>query len=173
LQEGGKILWDYEIWSVPVYNSADNGQVFLEYICLIFLGLNILSEFRGKILLSSLILPIFFLILFIHGSADIFKALKRFDIVNYLVSPANWLDWSHFVIMSIAWWFWYQQVRMTSQFKIDSSYDILASPADETQARFFMTNSKEEAKFLAFTNSLQDLGQNLKTYTKMTSICGN
>jgi hypothetical protein len=74
--------------------------------------------------------------------------------------------------MSIAWWLWYQQVNMTSQFKIDASYNILASPADETQARFLMTNSTEEAKFLAFSKSFNDLGQNLRTYTNMSSICG-
>ncbi len=61
---------------------------------------------------------------------------------------------------------------MTSQFKIDASYNILASPADETQARFLMTNSTEEAKFLAFSKSFNDLGQNLRTYTNMSSICG-
>jgi hypothetical protein len=74
--------------------------------------------------------------------------------------------------MSIGWWLWYQQVNMTSQFKVDTGYTVLASPADETQARFFMTNSKEEAKFLAFSKSLYDLGQNLRTYSNMTSICG-
>jgi hypothetical protein len=92
--------------------------------------------------------------------------------MKYLLSPANWLDWCHLMIMSIAWWFWYHQVNLTSQFKIDPSYDILASPADETQARFFMTNSTEEAKFLAFSKSLQGLGENLSVYTNMTSSCG-
>ena len=72
--------------------------------------------------------------------------------------------------MSFAWWLWYQQVNMTSQFKVDAGYNILASPSDETQARFFMTDSKEEAKFLAFSKSLFGLGQNLRTYTNTTSI---
>jgi uncharacterized protein YmfQ (DUF2313 family) len=105
--------------------------------------------------------------------ADLSREVKRFNILQYLLSPANWLDWCHFFTMGFAWWLWYQQVNMTSQFKIDAGYNILAYPADETQARFFMTNSTEEAKFLAFSKSLSDLGQNLRIYTNMTSICGN
>jgi hypothetical protein len=99
--------------------------------------------------------------------------VKKFNIFQYLLSPANLLDWCHLVMMGIAWWYWYHQVNMMSLFKIDSSYNILAFPADETQARFFMTNSTEEARFLAFTKSFDALGRNLMAYTNMTSICGN
>ena len=61
---------------------------------------------------------------------------------------------------------------MTSQFKVDTSYNILAPPSDETQACLFITDYKEEAKILAFSKSLFGLGQNLRTYTNMTGICG-
>jgi hypothetical protein len=47
-QEGGKIQWDYTIFSVPIYLYTKDKQEFLEYLCLIFLGINMLSELYGQ-----------------------------------------------------------------------------------------------------------------------------
>ncbi len=54
LQPGGKIQWDYSVFSVPIYlydNSTKDRQAFLEYVCLIFLAINMLSELSGKLIL--------------------------------------------------------------------------------------------------------------------------
>jgi hypothetical protein len=54
LQPGGKIQWDYSIFSVPIYlydNTTKDKQSFLECVCLIFLAVNMLSELYGQLLL--------------------------------------------------------------------------------------------------------------------------
>ncbi len=56
LQKGGKIAWNHEIFSVPIYlynNNTKDKQMSLEFVCIIFLAINILSELYGKLILLS------------------------------------------------------------------------------------------------------------------------
>jgi len=90
----------------------------------------------------------------------------------YLTSPANTLDWCHFVLMVVGWRLWYQHVALTAAFHMDTSYGILHSPSDKTRARFFLTDPREELKFLRFSKALGELERSLSNYVNITSICG-
>ena len=49
-QSTGKIFWDYEISSVPVYlydDSSGTTQFGLEILCMLLLGINVLLEVFG------------------------------------------------------------------------------------------------------------------------------
>ena len=106
--------------------------------------------------------------------ADIFLSLKNFELLDYLLSLSNVLDWSHFALMLSGWLLWYAHVDRTVRFSqsMASAYPILASPADQTPARILLTNPDEEGRFLCFSRSLDELEQGLRQYTNVTSICG-
>jgi hypothetical protein len=74
--------------------------------------------------------------------------------------------------MAAAWRLWFLQVDMTAAFRIDAAYNILASPSDQTNARFFLTDPREELKYLRFSKTLMDLERNMSTYSNIVSLCG-
>jgi hypothetical protein len=51
-------------------------------------------------------------------------------------------------------------------------YNVLISPAEQTEARYLATNANEEKMFLDLTKSVSDLEQSLRIYTNILSICG-
>ena len=67
---------------------------------------------------------------------------------------------------------WYKQVSKTASFRIDASYNILASPSDQTSARFFLTKPGEELKYLRFSRTLAELEGNMSSYTNIASLSG-
>ncbi len=82
------------------------------------------------------------------------------------------MDWCHFALMITGWILWNNHVESVSKFDMQSEYNVLISTADQTEARFLLTNADEEKKFLDFTKSVSELEQSLRIYTNMTSICG-
>jgi hypothetical protein len=107
------------------------------------------------------------------SSTDIAECIKRFKFFRYLSSPANWLDWAHFFMMSVGWAFWYALVRQTETFKVEEKYEILVSTIDQTPARFLLTDPVAEMKFLQFSKSITDLEKNMRFYTNIIGSCGN
>jgi hypothetical protein len=49
-QAGGKVEWDYSIFTVPVYayQNTEKTRRALEVICIILLVMNVLSELAGN-----------------------------------------------------------------------------------------------------------------------------
>lgn len=104
---------------------------------------------------------------------DIIASIRYFDILGYLISPSNALDWCHFALMCSGWFLWYAHVDRTSRLTLAAKYDILYSPLDQTPARMLLTNAEDEKLFLQFSHSLSDLEQGLRNYTNVTSLCGD
>mmetsp|Transcript_52015 Transcript_52015/g.135867 ORF Transcript_52015/g.135867 Transcript_52015/m.135867 type:complete len:124 (-) Transcript_52015:867-1238(-) len=118
-QEGGAITWDYDIFSVPTYLYHGNAQRrhALEVLSMVLLGLNTLSEL-----------------------GDIVEALRKFQVMGYLRSWSNVLDWCHFTLMAAGWYYWFSAVRLSNTFHLDPAYQPLVSPAAQTRARLFLTD---------------------------------
>jgi hypothetical protein len=90
-QSTGKIMWDYEIFSVPVYLYDDlspTRQFGLEVLCIIFLGVNIIleiigerrSELKSNQIYSILALP---LRLYITLQYQVFPEVNEFSASEY------------------------------------------------------------------------------------------
>ncbi len=105
-------------------------------------------------------------------SADIITAIVNFELLQYLRTGSNLLDWCHFVLIIIGWILWNNHVERISKFDMQSQYNVLRSSADQTEARFLSTNSDEEKKFLDFSKAVSELEQSLRIYTNMISISG-
>ncbi len=104
--------------------------------------------------------------------ADIITSVKKFELLQYLRTGSNLLDWCHFALIITGWILWNNLFERTSKFDMQSQYHVLSSPADQTEARFLSTNSEEEKKFLDFTKAVTELEQSLRIYTNIISICG-
>ena len=104
---------------------------------------------------------------------DILLAIRNFNLLGYIFSPANAADWCHFTLMLVGWLRWYAHVKRTSNFSMESSYEILHSPLDQTPARILRTNAEQEMRFLQFSQALADLEQGLRLYSNITSLCGD
>ncbi len=104
--------------------------------------------------------------------ADIVNAIKNFEVLQYLLTGSNLLDWCHFILITTGWILWNNHFESVSKFDMQSQYNVLNSPADQTEARFLSTNADEEKKFLEFTKEVSNLEQSLRIYTNIVSICG-
>jgi hypothetical protein len=74
--------------------------------------------------------------------------------------------------MWVAWANWLGNIQESNKFSMESSYQLLASPATETRARLFETDPEQESKFLAFSTNLRNRSHNLGNYVNLTTICG-
>jgi hypothetical protein len=55
---------------------------------------------------------------------------------------------------------------------MQSQYNVLNSPGEQTEARYFATNANEEKMFLDFSKSVSELEQRLRLYSNIISVCG-
>ena len=104
--------------------------------------------------------------------ADIVESVRNFTLFEYLTSPANWLDWAHFSLMTVGWVLWYLFVHQSSTFTMKSNFPILTHVEDQTPARFLLTNAETEKEFLLFSQSVSALEQNMRFYTNIIGLCG-
>ena len=129
---------------------------------------NISLSLKSKILFLSL------LILGTVKLEEMFASIKKFQISEYLGDFWNIIDLAHFSIMWFAWYLWLRQNMMaaTIQNNMPRSFSILESPNPETRARLFLTNPKEEFKYLSIRQDLTSMSSNLEFYHVLISISG-
>ncbi len=184
-------MWDYHVSSVPVYinnGPTSHARTILEYMGIAMLALNIISEVFGP---PPPLRPVFdphpplpptplhissqshrLLPWLTAGIPDIIDGIRHFTLLQYLQTPSNVLDWTHFAMMITGWVYWYAYVDKTARFTMEPGYAVLSSPTDQTPARLLLTNAEEEARFLRFSQDLSALSESLRMYTNIASICG-
>uniref|UniRef100_A0A7S0MD93 C2 domain-containing protein n=1 Tax=Cryptomonas curvata TaxID=233186 RepID=A0A7S0MD93_9CRYP len=148
-QNGGKILWDYDIKSVPVYLYQDDNRwwrILLEVLCVIFLVVECVKEL-----------------------IEMVWAIKMFQIWKYICDIWNFLDIIHFFIMWSAWALWLNQNSMAANLNMPTRFNILKSPSQDAKGRLFLTMPEGEFQFLEFQKYLKDMMQNLALYNVLVS----
>jgi hypothetical protein len=104
--------------------------------------------------------------------ADVIMCFYKFTFASYLTSPANWLDWTHFSLMTAGWVLWYRILDQSSKFSMQPKFPILASPDDQTLARILKTSAETERDFLLFSQSISALQGDVRMYTNIAGLCG-
>ncbi len=102
--------------------------------------------------------------------ADLLEAIRRFQILDYLLDPWNTIDWLHMTLMWIALSLWVYQYQESISFTMQPRYDILEMPG--ARARFFKTQAEQEFQFIQFSANLRNLSQNFEQYICISSLCG-
>jgi hypothetical protein len=103
---------------------------------------------------------------------DVLRSIRDFEVMDYLRSPWNWIDWAHFSLMGVGWLLWLSQTHMGASFEMPDEFNVLVSLGQETQARMFLTDAKAEFDFLQFVSKVKAMRENLAMYSFLTSICG-
>ena len=105
--------------------------------------------------------------------ADIVESCIKFELIKYLASPENWLDWAHFSLMTLGWILWYKLVNQTAKFTMAPKFNVLANVDDQTPARFLLTDPQSEKDFLLFSESISSLEQSMRFYSNIIGLCGD
>ncbi len=111
-------------------------------------------------------------IYFIFSAADIVWSVQNFRLFHYFMDIWNIIDWTHFILMWVAWGSWLGNIQESNNFYMEPSFQILASHATESRARLFEVDSNQEALFLDFSSNLRNRSQNFRNYVNLTTICG-
>mmetsp|Transcript_8308 Transcript_8308/g.20319 ORF Transcript_8308/g.20319 Transcript_8308/m.20319 type:complete len:1279 (-) Transcript_8308:24-3860(-) len=147
--EGGNIQWDWFFQSVyvDIYSGIrGQAQVVVEVVVIIMLSVNCISQAR-----------------------DVMRSIRTFSFLNHMADVSNWYDIMHLVLMWVAWSYWAYHYNLTSNFKMENSYPILADPA--ANSRYFATNSTQEKLYLTFKTDVQTAADSLAAYSALTSCC--
>uniref|UniRef100_A0A6T8N7Q9 C2 domain-containing protein n=1 Tax=Hemiselmis andersenii TaxID=464988 RepID=A0A6T8N7Q9_HEMAN len=145
--QGGNIQWDWFFQSVyvDIYSGIrGQAQVVVEVIVIIMLSVNCISQAR-----------------------DVMRAVRTFSFLNHMADIGNWYDILHLVIMWVSWSYWAYHYNLTSNFKMENSYPVLADPG--ASSRFFATNSTQEFMYLTFEKDVQTAADSLAAYSAITS----
>ncbi len=171
------MVWNFDIHSVPtdLYRKSESTlQIILEVFCVLMLAINNLLEMKGIVPTDMRTkkhfkekLRIDFVCIF---SADLLDAIRRFQILDYLLDPWNTIDWLHMALMWVSLSLWVYQYQKSSSFTMMPRYEILKNTG--ARARFFKTEAEQEYNFLQFSSNLKDLSHNFEQYISISSLCG-
>uniref|UniRef100_A0A7S0YX08 C2 domain-containing protein n=1 Tax=Hemiselmis tepida TaxID=464990 RepID=A0A7S0YX08_9CRYP len=145
--QGGNIQWDwfFQTVYVDIYSGVrGQAQVVVEVIVIIMLSVNCISQAR-----------------------DMMRAVRTFSFLDHMADIGNWYDIMHLVVMWVSWSYWAYHYNLTSNFKMENSYPILADPG--ASARFWATNSTQEKLYLDFKTDVQTAADSLSAYSAITS----
>ena len=152
-EKGGAITWDWTMRTVPgppVYRWGGEGstsplQQPLEVLCMIFLAINCMLEFR-----------------------DVVTSFRVMRPQNYFFNFWNWIDITHLCFMWCGWILWVSYGQRAWDFEMKPDYPGNIDPAADT--RYFQTNSTHEFEFLSFLDEVSGLSEDLRTYNEIVAV---
>jgi hypothetical protein len=103
---------------------------------------------------------------------DIFQAVKKFKLMDYMMSFWNVIDVFHFALMWFGFSLWLSQVQKGHTLNMPERFGPLVSAGPETPARYFRTDPSKEYEFLMFCNAVDDMTSNWTLYSIISSLSG-
>ena len=143
----GDLNWDYSLRTIDANVNTQRLLVFMETLAILCLAANMIVKTK-----------------------KIVDAVREFRIIEYVLYPANWLDWVGFIFQLRAWTAWLQFQAGLADIKLenDGNFFVLAKP--NTKIRPFSTNATEELRFLQFVDAIRILTDQQIDYSSCQGI---
>jgi hypothetical protein len=149
----GFAYWDFNMQSFAVDLYSDRNaryldstvRMLLEFCCCAMLLTNVSAEIY-----------------------EIWCETRVFRLKEYATNIFNFIDWCSFIFQLVAWFSWFDCVRVAQQFQMKPSYAVLHNPS--SQARFFATSAQEEHDFLRLLEQLSELGRVFQLNSTMSGM---
>ena len=103
----GDLNWDYSLRTIDANVNTQRLLVFMETLAILCLAANMIVKTK-----------------------KIVDAVREFRIIEYVLYPANWLDWVGFIFQLRAWTAWLQFQAGLADIKLenDGNFFVLAKP---------------------------------------------